>query len=247
MVISSKSRCMSCAIRHTTICKGVSPADLPGYSELHTNQAFTHGALLAKEESLADSVFILRQGIVIAYRISHEGKRQIVQLMFTGDVLGTSETNRHRFSLQATTDALVCRFDRKALEAYLRRHPALEAELVLRMRRKIFGFQELLVTLAGRNSLQSVASFIYYLALRQRFALDMDSGPIRIPFTRADICDFLSLTTETISRCLSKLRKDGVIRMKAPNDIEILDDVKLFAAANHKYEQFDSDFKEMWG
>ncbi|TIW96035.1 MAG: winged helix-turn-helix transcriptional regulator, partial [Mesorhizobium sp.] len=40
------------------------------------------------------------------------------------------------------------------------------------------------------------------------------SATFDLPLTRADIADFLGLTIETVSRQLTRLRMDGVIRIE---------------------------------
>ena len=44
-----------------------------------------------------------------------------------------------------------------------------------------------------------------------------------MPLTRADIADFLGLTIETVSRQLTKLRKDGVIHIENNRHITVPD------------------------
>ena len=44
-----------------------------------------------------------------------------------------------------------------------------------------------------------------------------------LPLTRADIADFLGLTIETVSRQLTKLRKDGVIHIENNRHITVPD------------------------
>ena len=196
---------------------------------------------------MSKSVYILLKGVAFAFRMSPDGKRQIVQLYFPGEMLGVTEPQRHFFSLQATTDIVTCRFDRKDLNTYLYEHPALEREIMFLMRRKLFGLREQLVTLARQNSLQAVASLIYYLKLRQRYSIYPETGPIQMPLSRTDICDFLSLTPETVSRCFSKMRSAKLIRMDSTDEIEILDETNLHVVANQKYQRFDSDIDKLWG
>ena len=242
-----ENRCTGCPIRNSTICKVVSPAKLPAYTLLATEEQFSRGSILAAEGSLSTNVYILLKGVAFAFRLSPDGKRQIVQLYFPSEILGSTEPHRHFFSLQATTDIVVCRFDRQELETYMLEHPALEREMLWLKRRKLFGLQEQLVTLARHNALQAVASLIYYLKLRQRYSVYEETGPIRIPLSRNDICDFLSLTPETVSRCFSKMRSAKLIRMDRADEVEILDETRLHAAANQKYQRFDSDIDKLWG
>jgi CRP/FNR family transcriptional regulator len=44
-----------------------------------------------------------------------------------------------------------------------------------------------------------------------------------LPMTRADLADYLGLTIETVSRTLTKLRKDGLIDIPSSTDMVIRD------------------------
>jgi CRP-like cAMP-binding protein len=50
--------------------------------------------------------------------------------------------------------------------------------------------------------------------------------------SRTDIADYLGLTKETVSRVLSGLRRDRLIRLEALDKIEILDRDALDQAAD---------------
>jgi Mn-dependent DtxR family transcriptional regulator len=41
--------------------------------------------------------------------------------------------------------------------------------------------------------------------------------------TRQDIADYLALTPETVTRGLAKLQRDGIIKMRRPREIELLE------------------------
>ena len=45
--------------------------------------------------------------------------------------------------------------------------------------------------------------------------------------SRSDIADYLGLTKETVSRVLSALRRDRLIRLRAVEEIEIVDAERL--------------------
>jgi CRP/FNR family transcriptional regulator len=53
-----------------------------------------------------------------------------------------------------------------------------------------------------------------------------------LPLTRADIADFLGLTIETVSRQLTKLRKDGLIAVENNRHITVFDLDRLERRAN---------------
>jgi CRP-like cAMP-binding protein len=53
-----------------------------------------------------------------------------------------------------------------------------------------------------------------------------------LPMTRADIADFLGLTTETVSRTFTQLRKSKIIAVDHVNTVIILKPIALYAIAN---------------
>ena len=62
---------------------------------------------------------------------------------------------------------------------------------------------------------ERVATFLLQIA-RQTGADAVTPVEIDVPFGRLDIADHLGLTVETVSRELSKLKRDGLISMRSP-------------------------------
>ncbi|MCY1249542.1 Transcriptional activator protein Anr [compost metagenome] len=49
--------------------------------------------------------------------------------------------------------------------------------------------------------------------------------------SRADLADWLGLTVETVSRCLNRFKRDGLIDFNHPKTVRILDEQQLRAMA----------------
>jgi CRP/FNR family nitrogen fixation transcriptional regulator len=77
--------------------------------------------------------------------------------------------------------------------------------------------QQHLLVVGKQNALEKLAVFLVDLAERQG---DLDL--IDLPMTRTDIGDYLGMTIETVSRSLSKLRADGILRLRSSRSVEIL-------------------------
>ncbi len=54
-------------------------------------------------------------------------------------------------------------------------------------------------------------------------APSLERAGIRLNMTRHEIADFLGLTIETVSRCLSKLKRRGAISIDRPEEIVVND------------------------
>jgi CRP/FNR family transcriptional regulator len=64
--------------------------------------------------------------------------------------------------------------------------------------------------LGKKSALEKVCSFLLLMA-GQTVDITTDEIQIHLPMPRADIADFLGLSSETISRCFSRLQCDGLI------------------------------------
>ncbi len=58
---------------------------------------------------------------------------------------------------------------------------------------------------------------------------DTDQVEFELPLKRADIADYLGLTIETVSRQITKLRKDGVVHIENNRLFKIPDIYRLKA------------------
>ena len=75
--------------------------------------------------------------------------------------------------------------------------------------------------LGRKSAAEKVASFLCVLVDRVGENL---SGfqQVELPMSRGDIADFLGLTTETISRTLTQMRKNGIIEIENIHTVKIL-------------------------
>jgi CRP/FNR family transcriptional regulator len=82
--------------------------------------------------------------------------------------------------------------------------------------------QDQIVLLGRKTAKERVASFLISLsdrAVKRR----RPATPLDIPMSRTDIADYLGLTTETVSRTLTQLRRARVIAIGKRSQIDILD------------------------
>ena len=67
-----------------------------------------------------------------------------------------------------------------------------------------------------------MARFLYDLIERMENNR-LRASPLALPMNRTDIADHLGLTIETVSRCFSKLKVQGVIKLVSVNQVEVVD------------------------
>lgn len=214
--------CAQCQARHGTICAALDDAVLARFLALARTERHPAGQWLVQPGTAADTVFILRAGHAHVVRITHDGKRQILAFLFPGDFFGFTYEDRYAYGVWSDTETTLCRLSRPRFDAFVAATPALDQRIRVQLTRLLDSAQELIFTLGRKTAIERVASFLWYLDYRQR-KLGLAGDLTAIPMSRADIADFLGLTSESVSRALTRLRRDGLIELPAPGALRICD------------------------
>lgn len=80
----SQLPCSHCVARDATLCASLSNADMDRLYSLASERSFPTGELLIRQEQAADFVFSIRSGHATMFRLTRDGKRQILAFLFPG-------------------------------------------------------------------------------------------------------------------------------------------------------------------
>ena len=216
------SPCAACSVRHLTVCSALSADELEQMASIVSNVDLAPGQPLFDEGEEADYVFNVTAGCMKVYKLLPDGRRQVTGFLFAGDFLGLANQEIYAFSCEAVSNATLCRFPRRRLEALMGRFPQLENRLLSVASHELAAAQEQMLLLGRKTARERIASFLIALSKSAR-RRGQPENPVRIPMTRADIGDYLGLTTETVSRAFTQLKSDDLIAPQLGGQIEILD------------------------
>ena len=147
-----------------------------------------------------------------------DGRRQMIEFLVAGDCFGLLGASQYAFSVEAIVASKLARYPSAKLDAAARANPAL-AERLLELARTDLERAHAQMLLLGRKSAEEkIASFLLALARRQGDGADR-LRVLRLPMSRQDMADYLGLTIETVSRTLTRLREDGLIRLLSPQQV----------------------------
>jgi CRP/FNR family transcriptional regulator len=82
--------------------------------------------------------------------------------------------------------------------------------------------QDQILLLGRKTAQEKIVSFLLNLSGRS-LKRGAPASPISLPMGRADIADYLGLTTETVSRSITKLKSAGHVRLLQGSKIELPD------------------------
>jgi CRP/FNR family transcriptional regulator len=224
--------CRSCEVRHRGLCGALDADQLLTLSR-HTRMVRRP----AGDELIADDTEVTRyanvmRGVVKLSKMLEDGRQQVVGLQFAPDFLGRLYGEQSRITAEAASEVELCTVPRETLERLVAEHPALERRLLEQTLRELDDARDWMVTLGRKTAGEKVASFLHMVALHiepEGGTGEKTRAEFDLPLSRADIADFLGLTVETVSRQITRLRKDGVISVENNRSFTIPDLKRLEA------------------
>lgn len=164
---------------------------------------------LFREGDETVNFYEILEGVVRAYKIFPDGRRQIVAFAFAGDIVGFGHGDNYRFDCDAITTTRVLAIPRSSLLRAMRDRPELGEKLLNVAAGEVASMQDLSILLCRKTAVERIATFLLSMAAKQDDSAIGQRLPL--PMCRADIADFLGLTIETVSRNMTKLRAMRVI------------------------------------
>ncbi|MBI3453200.1 MAG: cyclic nucleotide-binding domain-containing protein [Rhodospirillales bacterium] len=215
-----ESPCDDCAIREASVCSVLKQDELIRLRGISTIGHLESGGTVFHEGDPAEHLSNVIEGSVKLYKLLPDGRRQVTGFLFPGDFLGVALNETYAYSAEAMSKLRICRFPRRRLEGLLNELPKLEHRLLEVAGNEIVAAQDQMLLLGRKTARERVASFLLILR-RHAEQRRQQLNPVDLPMSRADIGDYLGLTTETVSRTFTQLRKDGIIGLPAQGKVDI--------------------------
>lgn len=185
------------------------------------------GSYLYFEGDEVEWLYQVTSGVLRLTRLLEDGRRQVIAFGYPGDVVGFPSNGLHHTDCDALVDAGLQPYRRANLESG-EGDPKLHQDLLQAALREIGAMQDHFMMLGRKSAIEKVASFLCVLI--ERVGEDVEGTKIvQLPMSRADIADFLGLTTETISRTLTQLRKSKIISIDGIHTVTIRRPTALLA------------------
>jgi CRP-like cAMP-binding protein len=180
----------------------------------------------------------VRDGHAIRYKLLRSGKRQILNVILPGDVIGfpVSFFDRSMYSIVAVSDVTynIC-----SLDAYVRlcyEQPQFGLVLSWLAAHEAAIYAEHIVDLGRRTPIERLAHFLLEIHARLLSVGRADAASFDLPFSQEVMADVLGLSVPHLNRVMQQLRADQLITSRS-RIIELNDLMGLQTLA--QYEPFD--------
>lgn len=216
------SPCEKCNVAGMSLCHALSCDDLKKLSSISAGIEVGKGVTIINELDPADFLFNVTGGSIKLYKLLPDGRRQMTGFLFPGDFLGIAMNDCYAYSAESLEDCKLCRFPRAKLEELLKQVPDLENRLLNMVSNELVLAQDQMLLLGRKTAIEKVSSFLLSLSKRTKSKTGK-GNVISLPMGRSDIGDYLGLTTETVSRTLTNLKKKGIVSIPTNGQLEIND------------------------
>ncbi len=156
----------------------------------------------------AEYCWRILSGCVRTVRLMEDGRRQVGEFLFAGDIFGLDDLAIHEFAAEAVTDVKLRRYPRRMVEALAESRPALARRLRALTLNNLHTAHERMMLLGRKSAMERLASFV--LEMDRRSATP-GRATLDLPMSRTDIADHLGLTVETVCRVLAHLKREGTL------------------------------------
>jgi CRP/FNR family transcriptional regulator len=208
--------CSTCALRSTCLPCGMPLADVGDVDEvIYSRRRIRRGEHLYRAGETFTALYGFRSGFFKSYVDTPDGSVQVTGFPMAGEVVGLDGigTAVHTGNVVALDDGEVCVIPYAQLQQVTARSPALAHQVHRMMSREIVREQGQVALLGNMRADARLAAFL--LELSEKFAArGYSPTEFHLRMTRDDIGSYLGVTLETISRALSRLQDQGLVKAK---------------------------------
>lgn len=169
------------------------------------------GCDIIAQGDAADYCFEVVEGCARSVQRLEDGRRQVSDFLLPGDIFGLDAVGEHDFAGEAVTAVTIRRLRISALKQLAEEDAAFAQRLLRHLTQQTKAMRRRIVLLGRMTAAERIGTFL--LEMTERLEATRQDI-VELPMNRADMADYLGLTIETVSRCLSDLKGRGVISVK---------------------------------
>ncbi|NHZ37499.1 fumarate/nitrate reduction transcriptional regulator Fnr [Massilia rubra] len=231
-VAALKASCAGCSMHQLCLPMGLDSDDITRLDNIiGKRRRLLRDERLYQMDEPFRNLYAIRFGHFKTYQVNANGEQQITGFQMAGELLGMDAISgdRHHCDAVALEDSEVCEIPFVRLEELFGQVPTLLRHFHRIMSQEITREQNVMLLLGNMRAEQRFAVFLVNLSARYA-ARGYSATSFQLRMSREDIGNYLGLTIESISRLLSRFKKQSWISVDK-RELTLLDPVMLKALA----------------
>jgi CRP/FNR family transcriptional regulator len=217
-------------ISRIPIFNGLSESHLHEIKHIAINKHFNKGEFIFAEGDQSSGFFVVVAGQVKIFKLSSEGKEQILHIFGPGEPFGQVAMFAGR-SFPANAEAIaksqLLFFPRQAFVSLIAGDPQLAMQMLAVMSKRLRQFTIQIENLSLKEVPGRLASYLIYLADEQQ-----KKDEVTLPISKGQLASLLGTIPETLSRIFARMNSQGLIEVDGPH-IRLINRVGLEELSEH--------------
>ncbi|WP_338470050.1 Crp/Fnr family transcriptional regulator [Niallia sp. XMNu-256] len=190
--------------------------------DISISREWNKGSHVFLQDEPLENVYFIYEGKIKIYKTDLNGKEQIVSILKKGDMfphVGFFRKGNYPAFSEVLEDAILVVVPISQFEKVLIENPELCIKVFKVLGEKIVDLQERLESQILNNTYQQIIKLL--IRLGREHGKELDNGRIllKAEFTNRDLANMIGTTRETVSRTLTRLKKEQLIETDASNDL----------------------------
>ena len=206
------------------IFQNLSEADLKSILGIARDRYYNRGEIVFSEGDDGNGFYVVAAGKVKIYKVSLEGKEQILHIYGPGNPFGEVPVfSGKKFPANAQTllKSHLLFFPRTAFAELIAGNPSLCLNMLAVLSTRLRQFTLQVENLSLKEVPGRLASYLLYLAREQK-----SDGTVFLPISKGQLASLLGTIPETLSRILARMSNKSLIEVTG-GEITLLDPVGL--------------------
>ena len=190
------------------------------------HKTFDKGELIFSPGDPGDNLYIINMGEVKIYKLSSQGRQQILHVLGPGSFLGEHalfDSQPILNTAEAMKRTNLCILKGKDIKELILSHPEMGLKILEQYAKKNVQILDIVESIGLYDVEQRIAK--YLLDLSTEFSLKA----FKLPFSKGTLASIIGTSQETLSRKLSALQDEGILSLQGQRNITILDQDRLKA------------------
>lgn len=215
--------CNGCAVADRAVCSVLTEPERAELARMGRRRRYRRGETImaAGDESTVFATLV--EGVAKLSLIDSDGTERIMGLVHPAGMMGQLFTPSQRLNVTAVQNCEACIFPRDSFEALTASHPALAQRVLKETLRDLDESRSLIDMISRRQAPARVAALLLSFSRASSPSACFPADAFDLPLTRGEMAQLLGLTIETVSRSITALERDGMIRRTGSQSIAITD------------------------
>ncbi len=210
-IINDITDCKTCIYRKM-LFPDLSDQEYDIINSARKEYIFKRGEIIRKEGETIKSFLYLRKGLVKLFKTDKSGKDQILSINKPTDfinLLSIFSNSTYKYSISALEETYVCDVDLPAMLDVIR----MNSDFGMRVLNRISKISDEIIENRFEINQKQVKGRVAHILL---FLSDniYKKSSFRMPITRREVGELISMTTENTIRTFSEFKKDGLIAIE---------------------------------